>query len=99
VPVLDPAAHGPFAVGPARFEPPGQTPFGAWSTGRPIPDGAVQLSGSITIDRSPAVTLAWVAITGVRPDGRRYIISGPSFDSTAFNGTAWDWLTAVIEGR
>jgi hypothetical protein len=45
------------------------------------------------------VTLAWVAITGVGPDGRRYIISGPSFESTAFNGTAWDWLTAVIEGR
>ena len=98
VPVLDPAAHGPFAVGPARFEPPGQAPFGS-SAGYPIPDGAVQLSGSVTIDRSPSVTLAWVAITGVAPDGRRYIINGPSYESTAFNGTAVDWLTAVIAGR
>ena len=99
VPVLDPAARGPFAVGPAGFEPPGQAPFGTWSSGNAVPDGSVQLSGSVRIDRSPGVTLAWLAITGVGPDGRRYIINGPSFQSTAFNGTAWDWLTAVIEGR
>ena len=98
VPILDPAAHGPFAVGPAGFEPPGQSPFG-FSSGKAVPDGSVQLSGSVTINRSPGVTLAWLAITGVGPDGRRYIINGPSFQSTAFNGTAWDWLTAVIEGR
>ena len=99
VPVIDPAAQGPFAVGPARFEPLGQTPFGSWSSGSPTPDGAVQLSGSVTIDKSPTVTLAWVATTGLGPDGHRYIINGPSFESTTFNGTAVDWLTAVIEGR
>jgi hypothetical protein len=99
VPVLDPAARGPFAVGPAGFEPPGQFPFGTWSSSNAVPDGSLQLSGSVTIDRSPSVTLAWLAITGVGPDGRRYIINGPSFESTAFNGTAWDWLRAVIEGR
>lgn len=99
MPVLDPAAHGPFTVGPVRFERPGQGPLGSWGTDRPFPDGAIQLGGSITIDRNPTVTLAWVAITGVGPDGRRYIINGPSYASTAFNGTAWDWLTAVIEGR
>jgi hypothetical protein len=72
----------------------------------PVPDdesrrafGGSGLSGSVTIDRSPNVAVAWVAITGVGPDGRRYIISGPSFDSTAFTGTAWDWLAAIIEGR
>jgi hypothetical protein len=99
VPVLDPAARGPFAVGPARIEPPGQMPFGTWSSSNAVPNGSVQLSGSVTIDRSPSLTFAWLAITGVGPDGRRYIINGPSFESTAFNGTAWDWLTAVIEGR
>jgi hypothetical protein len=99
LPVLDPAARGPFAVGPAGFEPPGQFPFGTWSSSTAVPDGSVQLDGSVRIDRSPSVTLAWLAITGVGPDGRRYIINGPSFESTAFNGTAWDWLTAVIEGR
>jgi hypothetical protein len=64
-----------------------------------VPYGSVRLSGSVRVDRSPNVTLAWVAITGVGPDGRRYIINGPSFDSTSFNGTAWDWLAAVIAGR
>lgn len=96
---LDPAARGPFAVGPAGVGLPGQTPFEPRSNDAAIPPGSVQLGGSIRIDRSPNVTLAWVAITGIGPDGRRYIISGPSFASTAFNGTAWDWLAAIIEGR
>jgi hypothetical protein len=96
---LDPAARGPFAVGPAGFEAPGQNPVWTWNTGDAPPDGSVRLSGSVRIDRSPSVTLAWVAITGLGPDGRRYIISGPSYDSTAFNGTAWDWFAAIVEGR
>ena len=96
---LDPTAGAPFAVGPAVFETPGQSPAWTWSTGEPVQDDAVQLSGSVRVDRSPNVTLAWVAITGVGPDGRRYIISGPSFDSTAFNGTAWDWFAAILDGR
>jgi len=96
---LDPAARGPFAVGPAGVGLPGQTPFEPRSNDAAIPPASVQLGGSIRIDRSPNVTLAWVAITGVGPDGRRYIISGPSFDSTAFNGTAWDWFAAIVEGR
>ena len=96
---LDPAARGPFAVGPAGFETPGETPRWAWGSGNAVPDGSVRLSGSVRVDRSPNVTLAWVAITGVGPDGRRYIISGPSFDSTAFNGTAWDWFAAIVDGR
>ena len=96
---LDPAARGPFAVGPAGFETPGQTPRWMWGSGNAVPDGSVRLSGSVRVDRSPNVTLAWVAITGLGPDGHRYIINGPSFESTTFNGTAVDWLTAVIEGR
>jgi hypothetical protein len=96
---LDPAARGPFAVGPAGFETPGQTPRWMWGSGNAVPDGSVRLSGSVRVDRSPNVTLAWVAITGLGPDGHRYIINGPSLESTTFNGTAVDWLTAVIEGR
>jgi hypothetical protein len=96
---LDPAARGPFAVGPAGFEAPGQIPPWTWSSGDALPDGSVRLSGSVRIDRSPNVAVAWVAITGVGPDGHRYIISGPSYDSTAFTGTAWDWFAAIVEGR
>ena len=96
---LDPAARGPFAVGPAGFETPGQTPRWMWGSGNAVPDGSVRLSGSVRVDRSPNVTLAWVAITGLGPDGRRYVINGPLFDSTSFSGTAWDWFAAIIEGR
>ena len=96
---LDPAADGPFAVGPVGFRPPGEIPIWTWSSGNAIPPGSAELGGSVRIDRSPSVTLAWVAITGIGPDGRRYIVTGPSFESTAFSGTVWDWLTAVIEGR
>jgi hypothetical protein len=96
---LDPAARGAFAVGPAGFETPGQIPSWTWTSGDALPDASVRLSGSVRVDRSPNVTLAWVAITGVGPDGRRYIITGPLFDSTSFNGTAWDWFAAIMEGR
>jgi hypothetical protein len=96
---LDPVARGPFAVEPAGFETPGQTPSWTWASGDALPDGSVRLSGSVRIDRSPNVTLAWVAITGLGPDGRRYIISGPLFDSTSFRGTAWDWFAAIVKGR
>lgn len=96
---VDPAADGPFAVGAASFRPPGEIPWWWWTSGNPAPDGSAELGGSVRIDRSPSVTLAWVAITGIGPDGRRYIVTGPSFESTAFSGTVWDWLTAVIEGR
>ena len=96
---VDPAADGPFAVGAASFRPPGEIPAWTWTSGNPAPDGSAELGGSVRIDRSPSATLAWVAITGIGPDGRRYIVTGPSFESTAFSGTVWDWLTAVIEGR
>jgi hypothetical protein len=95
---VDPAADGPFAVGPASFGPPEALPAWTWSSLDP-PEGSTGLSGSVRIDRSPSVSLAWLAITGIGTDGRRYIISGPFFESTAFHGTAWDWLTAVVEGR
>jgi hypothetical protein len=42
---------------------------------------------------------AWLAITGVAPDEVRYIVQGPSLERAAFNGTGWDWLTAVLDGR
>jgi hypothetical protein len=96
---VDPAARGPFVVGPARLEPPGGGPFDSWSSGNPLPDGAVQLDGSVRIDRSPGVHWAWLAITGVAPDEVRYIVQGPSLERAAFNGTGWDWLTAVLDGR
>lgn len=95
---VDPGATAPFAIGPARLGV-GQDPLDAGSTDDAVPAGAAQLSGAVTIDRSPSVTLAWVAITGVAPDGHRYVLQGPSYESTAFNGTGLDWLAAVASGR
>jgi len=92
---VDPAAKAPFAIGSARLDMT-QASFGAGTTEGALPDRSARLGGSVTIDRSPTVTLAWVALTGIGPDGRRYILGGPSFESTAFNGTALDWLAAVI---
>jgi hypothetical protein len=85
---LDPSARQWIASGPASVE---MEPFGA--------DTRVRLEGSVSIDRYPSVTLAWLAITGVGPDGNRYILHGLSFITTTFNGTGLDWLTAVTTGR
>jgi hypothetical protein len=91
---VDPSAKVPFAVEPASFEA-GLQPDQA---GVSAPGGA-QLSGSVAIDQDPGVSLAWIALTGVGPDGHRYILEGPSFKSTTFNGTALEWFSAVLAGR
>lgn len=77
-------ANAPFATAVATLESSG---------------GTARLGGFVTVDRTPGVTLAWTAITGVGPDGRRYILEGPGFETTTFNGTVADWLTAVLWGR
>jgi hypothetical protein len=92
--LVDPAAKAPFAVEPAYLEAGPQS-----NEGGAIPPAGAQLSGAVAIDRNPGVRLAWIALTGVGPDGHRYILEGPSFKSTTFNGTALDWLSAVIAGR
>lgn len=85
---VDPEATRPFATGAAALE------AAEPSSGEPV-----RLEGSISIDRDPKVTLAWLAITGLGPDGHRYILDGLSFATTTFNGTGWDWLTSVTTGR
>jgi hypothetical protein len=92
--VIDPAATAPFADEPAYLDA-GPQP-NEWGT---IPPDGAQLSGAVTTDRSPDVRLAWIALTGVGPDGHRYILEGPSFKSTTFNGTALEWFSAVIAGQ
>jgi hypothetical protein len=96
---IDPEASAPFAIAPAILQL-GPSSFSGVGTAEwPVPEGSVVIRGAIAVDNTPGVSLAWVALTGVGPDGRRYILEGPSFLSTAFNGTVADWLTAVISGR
>ena len=47
------------------------------------------------MNRTPRVTAAWVAMTGVAPDGARHIIGEPEYVETGFSGTVLDWLSAV----
>ena len=96
--VVDPAATAPYAIGPAALDS-GLAGFTVDGINDAIPAGVAQLSGSVTIDRNPNVTLAWVALTGVAPDGKRYLLASPSYETTTFHGTALDWLTAVASTR
>jgi hypothetical protein len=36
----------------------------------------------------------WLILTGVGPDGNRYVLSVGGGGSSSFNGSVWDWLTA-----
>ncbi len=85
---LDPGATAPFATAPAVLE-----------SANPSSGEPARLQGSVAIDRDPTVHLAWLAITGVAPDGQRYVVDGLSFATTTFNGTGLDWLAAVASGR
>jgi len=95
---IDPGTQAPFAIGAASVQL-GPGSFSAGTMQEPIDNGWAVVSGSITVNNVPDVTLAWIAITGVAPDGRRYILEGPDFMETTFNGTVADWLTAVVAGR
>ncbi len=90
-------AVGPFALAPTVWSPPGELPGGGltWSTDEPRGPEAMTLSGAIQLNRTPRVTAAWVAMTGVAPDGARHIIGDPDYVETGFSGTVLDWLSAV----
>jgi hypothetical protein len=91
-------AVAPFALAPAVWSPPGELPGGGltWSTDEPPGLEAMTLSGAVQLNRTPGVTAAWVAVTGVAPDGTRHIIGEPDFVETTFSGTVLDWLAAVV---
>ena len=48
------------------------------------------------LDRTLGVTAAWVALTGIAPDGTRYMIGGPDFVTATFNGTPLEWIEAAL---
>jgi hypothetical protein len=91
-------ASGPFVVAPAVWSPPGELPGGSmrWSSSEPWGPNAMTLSGSVRLDRTPGITAAWVALTGVAPDGSRHLIGDPNYVEATFTGTALDWLRAAF---
>lgn len=97
---VSPAATGPFVVSPAVWSPAGELPGGmlTWSSSNPWGPRAMTLSGSVRLDGTPWVTAAWVALTGVAPDGSRHLITEPDYVMTTFNGTVLSWLEAAVRG-
>jgi hypothetical protein len=97
---VNPAATGPFVVAPAVWSPPGELPGGGvtWSGSVPWGRRAMTLSGSVRLDRTPWLAAAWVALTGVAPDGSRHLISEPEYVEATFDGTALAWMDAALAG-
>ena len=56
------------------------------------------LSGSVRLDGTPWVTAAWVALTGVAPDGTRHLIAEPDYVMGTFNGSVLGWIQASVVG-
>lgn len=53
------------------------------------------LAGQLTLPVTKAHATYSIAVTGLGPDGRRYVLSGPDTGTPgpAWVGTAWEWLT------
>jgi hypothetical protein len=52
------------------------------------------LQATFHFDRMRDARSWYVLITGVAPDGHRYRLGDGTQNTTDFNGTVWDWLTA-----
>lgn len=97
---VSPLATKPFLVVPAVWGPPGQLGDGGfkWSSSNPWGPRAMTLYGSLRLDRTPWITAAWVAFTGVGPDGVRYRITEPQYEQAIFSGIPLEWLQAALQG-
>jgi hypothetical protein len=54
-----------------------------------------QLQAAVRVDNVRNVDTYAAVLTGVGPDGVRYVLSGPNGLQGHFVGTIWDWLTAA----
>ncbi len=71
---------------------PGQA--GPFVTAPATRDGAA-VTGTLRFATRPDVSWAQVTLTGVAPDGRRYLLWSSVPQRAIFQGTVWDWLTAL----
>lgn len=97
---VSPQVTRPLIVEPAVWGLPGELGHGQlkWSGG-PWGPRAMTLFGSLRLDRTPWITAAWVAFTGIAPDGIRYRLTEPHYEMAIFNGTPAQWLQAAIQMR
>ena len=54
-----------------------------------------QLQAAVRVDNVRNVDTYAAVLTGVGPDGVRYVLSGPNGLQGHFVGTIWDWFTAA----
>lgn len=55
------------------------------------------LRASLITTNEPGV-FAWeLILTGVGPDGRRYVLDSGTGEMSTFTGSAWDWIVAVTD--
>jgi hypothetical protein len=98
---LDRTETAPFLTSAAVWSAAGTSPSGnsVWYGSNGWPPNAATLTGILRLDRSPGVGYAWFVLTGVAPDGVRYLLSNPSGSQVFFNGSVLDWFEAVLAGR
>ena len=98
---VDASETQPFLSAPVQRGVTGSTPDNryTWDSVTPWPVGGIILSGQIHLGRVLNVGWCWITLTGVAPDGVRYLISGPVEDNAHFDGTAFDWIEAVLSGK
>ena len=107
--VVDRTARAPAAVGRPRLIDGLTTPDGVdlrqsvsiwyWQ-GMDVSkiESAMLLSGSVTL-RPTHETAYAIAVTGVAPDGRRYLLARPWRSVSWFNGTLLDWFESALAGN
>lgn len=67
-----------------------------FATAPVIVDGS-ELRAEIVTTGEPGVSFWDLVLTGVGPDGRRYVVDAGNGGSSTFTGTAWDWIVAVTD--
>jgi hypothetical protein len=73
------------------------TEFG-WASVADSPS-RVTLSGEVRLHPTARPITVVVAITGVAPDGHRYLLGMPNVERTRFDGTPLDWYQELLAGH
>lgn len=55
------------------------------------------LAGSVVTNRDPYVDMWHLVLTGLAPDGVRYVLDASGGGQSTFSGTVWDWVVAVTD--
>jgi hypothetical protein len=55
----------------------------------------LSISGTLRFDQTPGVDWAEVVLTGMGPDGGRYLLTASGPEPTEFHGSVWSWFSAL----